>query len=195
LDPGTGLAWNLGAHTLWIGERTRSITGAHVEYFRGLANPVGVKIGPGADPAEITELVRILNPERERGKLMIVTRLGASLVSEELPPLIAAVQTARVPVLWVCDPMHGNTYKSSSGVKTRNVDAILEEYQATRLVHEKARSRLSGVHLEMTADDVTECVGLGVEESDLILNYQSYCDPRLNGRQSLHVAFRLSTGR
>lgn len=191
-DPETGVPFNLSAHTLWIGERTRNLGGAHVEYFRGIANPVGVKVGAGASPHEIAELVKILNPNRERGKLILITRLGAKNVDAELPGLIAAVRETRTPVLWCCDPMHGNTVKSMSGLKTRHVDAIVAELKSTVAVHAEHNSRLGGVHLEMTGADVTECTGGGVSPEHLPLRFETYCDPRLNGSQSLNVAFELA---
>ncbi|NDE17167.1 hypothetical protein EBZ80_19780 [bacterium] len=191
-DPETRVPFNLSAHMLWIGERTRNIGGAHVEYFRGIANPVGVKIGGGAVAAEIAELVRILNPARERGKVVLITRLGAKNVEAELPGLIEAVRGARTPVLWCCDPMHGNTVRSASGLKTRHMRDISRELELTVAIHAGHRSRLGGVHLEMTGSDVTECAGTGVSADQIPLRYETYCDPRLNATQSMELAHQLS---
>lgn len=192
VEPDSGLPFNLSAHTLWIGERTRNLGGAHVEYFRGISNPIGVKIGSGASPQNISQLVTTLNPNRERGKLILVARLGAKNVEAELPGLIEAVRATRTPVLWCCDPMHGNTVKSMTGLKTRHLDAILAEIKSTAAVHAECQSRLGGIHLEMTGADVTECSGGGVAPEHLPLRYETYCDPRLNAAQSLDVAFALS---
>lgn len=192
LDPETGVPFNLSAHMLWIGERTRGIDSAHVEYFRGIANPVGVKIGSGARPDEIAALVKILNPGRERGKLVLITRLGAANVEAQLPALIEAVRATRTPVLWCCDPMHGNTVRSMSGLKTRHMTDIMGELRATVAIHEECRSRLGGVHLEMTGGDVTECAGAGVAPGEIPLRYETYCDPRLNAGQSMQLAHELS---
>lgn len=191
-DPETRVPFNLSAHMLWIGERTRGIGSAHVEYFRGIANPVGVKIGSGAAPEEIAELVKILNPARERGKVVLITRLGVANVESELPELIEAVRKARTPVLWCCDPMHGNTVRSSSGLKTRHMGDIIRELETSVAIHQEHRSRLGGVHLEMTGDNVTECTGAGVTPDQVPARYESYCDPRLNAAQSMELAMQLS---
>ena len=191
-DPETRVSFNLSAHMLWIGERTRGIGGAHVEYFRGIANPVGVKIGAGAVASEIAELVKILNPSRERGKVVLITRLGAGNIEAELPGLIEAVRGTKTPVLWCCDPMHGNTVRSASGLKTRHMRDILSELELAVAIHGEHRSRLGGVHLEMTGADVTECSGAGVAVDQLPLRYETYCDPRLNATQSMELAHQLS---
>ena len=191
-DAETGAHFNLSAHTLWIGDRTRQPGGAHVEFFRGIANPIGLKIGSGADPAVIAQIVRTLNPHRERGKIILVTRLGAGNIERELPDLISAVRATRTPVLWCCDPMHGNTLKSSSGLKTRHFSDIASELEQAVAIHSESQSRLGGIHLEMTGEDVTECVGEDVTADDLHLRYETYCDPRLNGSQSHDLVFRLT---
>ncbi len=191
-DPETGDFFNLSAHTLWVGDRTRQPGGAHIEFFRGIANPVGLKIGTGADPDSIAQIVRTLNPDRERGKIILVTRLGVSNVENELPKLISAVRATRTPVLWCCDPMHGNTVKLPSAIKTRHFTDILSELEMTSAIHTESKSRLGGIHLEITGDDVTECVGQGVSSDHLSLRYETYCDPRLNGTQSHEIIFRLA---
>ncbi|MHC4976134.1 MAG: 3-deoxy-7-phosphoheptulonate synthase class II [Planctomycetota bacterium] len=186
--------YDLSTHLPWIGERTRRIDGAHVEFFRGIANPVGVKLGPGVDPQDAIALARTLNPHNEAGKLLFVVRMGVENVRDKLPALIESVNNAGVRVLWVCDPMHGNTTTTSTGLKTRNFDDIIEEIERSFDAHEEAGTILGGVHFELTGEDVTECVGgaSGVTESDLDRAYQSRCDPRLNYAQSLELALRIA---
>lgn len=186
--------YNLGCHLPWIGERTRDLDGAHIEYFRGIRNPVGVKVGPKATPAEVIALAETLDPDREPGRLMLIHRMGQKNVRAALPNLIDAIaNTGRRPV-WVCDPMHGNTYATSTGIKTRHVDAILEELLESIDAHEAAGSTLGGVHFELTAENVTECVGgaSGVTEQDLDTCYQTRCDPRLNYEQAMEMAFAIA---
>lgn len=189
-----GRPYATSAHLLWIGERTRAIDGAHVEFFRGIENPIGVKLSAQADPAEVVELTRILNPDNDAGRLMLITRLGGAGVREALPRLVDEVQHAGRRVAWMCDPMHGNTTTVANGRKTRPFEAVLAELEAAFDVHRSAGSRLAGVHFELTGDEVTECTGgaLGLGEHDLETNYQSYCDPRLNYAQSMEMAFLIS---
>jgi len=158
-DTGSGRYYNLGAHMLWIGARTRQLDGAHVEYFRGIANPVGVKIDSACTPEELVGLLAALNREDELGRVTLITRLGADRVGQVLPPLIQAARKAGHHPVWSCDPMHGNTVTTADGHKTRDFSVILEEFQRTFHVHRECDSRLAGVHFELTADDVTECVG------------------------------------
>ena len=181
----------LTTHMPWIGERTRALGGAHIEFFRGVANVVGVKLGPKPDPAEVPEASTRLTPTNERGKLFAITRIGAADVERALPPVVEAVHRAGQRVLWMCDPMHGNTRSTSSGLKTRNFDDILQEIERSFAVHRELGTILGGVHFELTGEDVTECVGGGLTEADLDRNYASVCDPRLNYRQSLEMAFRI----
>ncbi len=181
----------LTTHMPWIGERTRQLDGAHVELFRGIRNVVGVKLGPKVTPEEALDLFATLNPENEPGKLVAITRMGARNVERALPPLVEAVHRAGRRVLWVSDPMHGNTITTTSGLKTRDFDDILQEIEASFDVHRAVGSVLGGVHFELTGDDVTECIGGGLTESDLDRNYASVCDPRLNYPQALEMAFRL----
>lgn len=187
--------YNLGAHMLWIGDRTRQIDGAHVEYFRGISNPIGVKVGPSANPTEICRLVEKINPENESGKIVLISRFGHEKVSSELGRYIEAIKENKLNVVWSCDPMHGNGGKTDKGLKTRNFDHILSELEKTFIVHKENNSHLGGVHFELTGENVTECVGgsEGLTEKDLSLNYSTYCDPRLNYSQSLEMAFLLST--
>jgi 3-deoxy-7-phosphoheptulonate synthase len=182
------------AHLLWIGERTRQIDGAHVEFLSGVINPLAVKIGPDATPDDVIVLCERLNTERTPGRLTLITRFGARKVEEHLPPLISAVEAAGHPVVWACDPMHGNTFTSEGGRKTRRFDDILSELRSFFAVHRQAGTWPGGVHVELTGDDVTECLGGAEEifEGDLGDRYTTTCDPRLNARQSLDLAFRVA---
>ena len=186
--------YDLTTHLPWIGERTRALDGAHVEFFRGIRNPVGVKLGPKADPYEVVELVRTLNPTSEPGRVVLIVRMGVEHVGQKLEPLLSVVDKTDSPVLWVCDPMHGNTRSTSSGRKTRSVDDIYSELAQSIDIHQRVGTHMGGVHFELTGEDVTECVGgaAGVTEDDLGQNYSSALDPRLNYAQSLELAFLLS---
>ncbi len=184
--------FDLTTHMPWIGERTRALTGAHVEFFRGVRNTVGVKLGPSADPAEVVELLKTLDPVNEPGKMVLITRMGAGAVEAKLPALLEAVTRAERRVLWVSDPMHGNMIQTSSGLKTRDFDQILREVELSFDVHARTGTRLGGVHFELTGDDVTECIGGGITEADLDKSYLTACDPRLNYRQALEMAFRVA---
>ena len=184
----------LTTHLPWIGERTRNPEGAHVEFCRGLENPIGVKIGPNTAPADLSELLRTLNPDNEPGKIVLITRLGDDQVANVLPPLIRLVAEEGHRVLWMCDPMHGNTEVTTAGRKTRSYDRVLREISEVIKVHRTEGTWFGGVHFELTGDDVTECIGgaAGITESDLDLNYATACDPRLNYRQALEMAFALA---
>ncbi|MFT3775355.1 MAG: 3-deoxy-7-phosphoheptulonate synthase [Minicystis sp.] len=184
--------YDLTTHMPWIGERTRALDGAHVEFFRGIQNTVGVKVGPNASPEEVVELTRALSPADEPGKLIIICRMGAAKVEARLPPIVEAVHRAGRRVLWMCDPMHGNAVTTKTGLKTRDFDAILREVELSFDVHEAVGTQLGGVHFELTGDDVTECVGGGISEADLDKSYLTACDPRLNYRQALEMAFRVA---
>ncbi|WP_394822452.1 3-deoxy-7-phosphoheptulonate synthase class II [Pendulispora albinea] len=186
--------YDLSTHFPWIGERTRALDGAHVEFFRGLKNPVGVKIGPQASPDEVVRLVETLNPTDEPGKMALITRMGSARVGTALPPIIEAVKRSGRRVLWISDPMHGNTVQTSSGFKTRNFDHVLHEVEQTFEMHDALGTNLGGVHFELTGEDVTECLGgaAGITEKDLDRNYASVCDPRLNYRQALEMSFRIA---
>lgn len=186
--------YNLSAHTVWLGNRTRSLDGAHVEYLRGIKNPIGIKIGMPYKTDEILKLIEKLNPERENGKIILISRFGKDGVEEHLPGLIQQVKSEALPVLWSCDPMHGNTFTTGSGVKTRNFDDIIDELRSSFAIHRAEGSYLGAVHLELTGDNVTECVGgaKGLNEEGLNLNYETYCDPRLNYEQSLELAFLIA---
>ncbi len=186
--------YNLGCHLPWIGERTRAVDGAHVEYFRGLRNPVGVKIGPAITPAELLRLLDVLDADREPGDTVLIARIGARQVRQILPGLITAVAESGHRPAWVCDPMHGNTVCTASGRKTRHCEAILDELLASIDIHQSLGSWLAGVHFELTAENVTECVGgaSGVRETDLDTAYHTLCDPRLNYEQAMEIAFAIA---
>ncbi len=179
------------AHFLWVGERTRQLDGAHVEFLSGVINPVGVKLGPSATRDEVLALCERLDPERSPGRLTLITRIGKGKVADTLPPLIEAVRDAGHPVVWVSDPMHGNTFTSENGHKTRRFEDIVAELQEWFAVHRAMGTWPGGVHVELTGDDVTECLGgaEAVVEDDLDQRYTTMCDPRLNARQSLDLAF------
>ena len=190
-----GCGWyNLGTHLPWLGDRTRSLDGAHIEYMRGIRNPIGVKVGPSMTGDELCELARVLNPTNEPGRLILIHRLGQPNIDSHLPQLIEAVQRAGSRVLWICDPMHGNTRSTASGQKTRHFDDVLSELRASIRIHNACDSRLGGVHLELTGENVTECIGgsAGLTEDDLHTAYQTQCDPRLNYEQALEIAFSIA---
>ncbi len=193
-DSLTGDWYDVSAHMLWIGDRTRQLDGAHVEFLRGVKNPLAVKAGPTMDPDELVKLVNTLNPENEAGRLNIIVRMGADKVADGMPKLVQAIEREGQKVVWSCDPMHGNTIKSSNGYKTRPVDAILTEMKEFFQVHKAEGTFAGGVHLEMTGKNVTECIGgsFQVTEEDLSSRYHTHCDPRLNADQSLELAFLIA---
>ena len=186
--------YNLGAHMTWIGDRTRALEGAHVEYCRGIQNPIGLKVGNSMTPAELLELIRVLNPDNQPGRLTLIHRFGLDRIREKLPILTAAVQSSGLNVLWSCDPMHGNTQTTRSGIKTRSFDDIVSEIVSAFQIHRESGTRLSGIHLELTGEDVTECTGGpgNLTETDLSRDYRSTVDPRLNYEQSMEIAFLLA---
>lgn len=186
--------YNLSTHFPWIGNRTRHLDGAHVEYFRGIANPIAVKLGLPITPEEAVALCQTLNPANEPGRLSLITRFGAARVAKELPGIVQAVRQQGHPVLWVCDPMHANTETTRTGIKTRRFEKVLSELEATFQVLGGEGAHLGGVHFELTGENVTECIGgaCGLTESDLSRDYRSPVDPRLNYEQSLEMALRLA---
>lgn len=190
-DSLTGDWYDCSAHMLWIGERTRQLDGAHVEFLSGVGNPVGVKLGPDATPDEAVGLCEALNPAAVPGRLTLISRMGADRVAEGLPPILRAVREAGHPVVWACDPMHGNTFTSGSR-KTRHFDDICLEIEGFFGAHRQVGTWPGGIHLELTGEDVTECLGGGAAVSDLDSRYKTMCDPRLNACQSLDLAFRVS---
>ena len=185
--------YNLSTHMPWIGMRTAFPESAHIEYMRGISNPIGMKVGPGMSTENLMELVDILNPENEPGRLTLITRFGKDNVKTHLPPMIEAVQKANKVVLWISDPMHGNTIKTEEGIKTRPYDYILEELELVMDTHQQMGTHLGGVHFELTGEDVTECTGgaRGLVNADLVRAYKSQVDPRLNAEQSLEMALSI----
>lgn len=194
VDSLTDEPYDCSAHLLWIGDRTRGLNDAHVEFLRGVGNPVGVKLGPTAEPDDVVALCARLNPERRPGRLVLYSRMGATRVGELLPPLLDAVRRSGHPVVWACDPMHGNTFAHASGYKTRHLDDIMAELSGFFDACFAADVWPGGVHVELTGEDVTECLG-GTEEvlgDHLVQRYETMCDPRLNARQSLDLAFQVA---
>ena len=190
----TGLRYDASAHFLWIGERTRALGDAHIEFARGIDNPIGVKLGPSATPAEVLALAEALNPDGLPGRLTFITRMGAARVRDLLPPLVETVRRAGTPVAWICDPMHGNTFEAPGGYKTRRFSDILAEVHGFFEVHRALGTHPGGIHMELTGDNVTECVGGShqIAEHDLHRRYETACDPRLNRSQSLDLAFTVA---
>ncbi len=194
IDSTTGDWYACSAHFLWIGDRTRQPDGAHVEFLRGVKNPIGLKVGPSTAPDELLRLIETLNPEAVPGRLTLISRMGAEKVAAKLPPLVRAVRASGIPVLWLSDPMHGNTITTASRLKTRRFDAILAEVRGFFDIHEAEGTWPGGVHVEMTGQNVTECIGGAhqLTEADLGVRYETFCDPRLNAGQSLELAFLLA---
>ncbi|HIF08432.1 MAG TPA: 3-deoxy-7-phosphoheptulonate synthase class II [Sneathiellales bacterium] len=196
IDSTSGDWYDTSAHMLWVGDRTRQLDHAHVEFLRGIGNPVAAKVGPSTDPDDLIRLIDALNPENEAGKITLICRMGADQVEALLPPLVRKVKQEGRTVVWSCDPMHGNTIKSSSGYKTRPFDAILAEVRRFFRVHQAEGTYAGGIHLEMTGQEVTECTGGAQEIGDQSLGdrYHTHCDPRLNGSQALEMAFLIADG-
>jgi 3-deoxy-7-phosphoheptulonate synthase len=194
-DTETGEWYDCSAHMLWIGDRTRDLNEAHIEYFRGIQNPIGCKVGPSMQPDELLALIDALNPENEEGRLNLIVRMGAGKIAELYPPLLKAVRDAGKNVVWTIDPMHGNVEKSSTGFKTRDFANILSEVEQFFTIHKEMGTIAAGIHLEMTGNDVTECTGstsCAITEEGLASRYHTQCDPRLNASQALELAFMIS---
>jgi len=194
-DSETGEYYDCSAHMLWIGDRTRDLSEAHIEYFKGIKNPIGCKVGPSMGEEELIELIKALNPENEEGRLTLIVRMGASKISEGFPPLLKKVKDSGLNVVWTIDPMHGNVEKSSTGFKTRNFDNILSEVEQFFAIHKEMGTVAAGIHLEMTGNDVTECTGSTsspIDDEGLASRYHTQCDPRLNASQALELSFTLS---
>tara|TARA_B100000795_G_scaffold251888_1_gene221022 strand:+ start:1051 stop:2400 length:1350 start_codon:yes stop_codon:yes gene_type:complete len=194
VDSLTGKYYDCSSHMLWIGERTRSLNEAHIEFMRGIGNPIGVKIGPTTSADDIIKLINKLNPENEAGKLTLISRMGKDKIGNILPNLVRKVDSEGMKVVWSCDPMHGNTFKAQTGYKTRAFDNIMSEVEQFFQIHRSEGTYAGGIHLEMTGQDVTECVGGAqeIKEENLGDRYHTHCDPRLNASQGLELAFRLS---
>ncbi|MDD7804785.1 MAG: 3-deoxy-7-phosphoheptulonate synthase class II [Endozoicomonas sp. (ex Botrylloides leachii)] len=186
--------YDCSGHMLWIGDRTRQINGAHIEFVRGIENPIGLKAGPTLPPDDLLRLIDVINPHNKAGRLSIIVRMGADKIEESLPPLIRAVKKEGHNVLWSCDPMHGNTFKTSTGYKTREVSRILSEVKRFFAIHQAENTYAGGVHFEMTGQNVTECLGGSkvVTEATLGNRYHTHCDPRLNADQALELAFLIA---
>ena len=191
IDSTTGDWYGCSSHFLWIGDRTRQLEGAHVEFLRGVKNPLGMKVGPTQEPDDLLRILDVLNPDNEAGRITLISRMGADKVGARLPPLVRAVEKAGCKVVWLCDPMHGNTISTINKLKTRNFDSILAEVRGFFDVHAAEGSWAGGVHVEMTGQDVTECTGGAhkLTEANLTERYETFCDPRLNAEQSLELAF------
>ena len=194
VDSTSGDWYDTSAHMLWIGDRTRQPDGAHIEFVRGIENPIGMKCGPSLDSDELLKLIDLINPSNEEGRLTLITRYGADNLDDHLPKLIRAVEKEGKKVVWSCDPMHGNTIKASNGYKTRPLDSILTEVKQFIDIHESEGTYAGGVHIEMTGQNVTECLGgtQKISEEDLTDRYHTHCDPRLNANQALDLSFLIS---
>jgi 3-deoxy-7-phosphoheptulonate synthase len=190
----TGDWYDCSAHMVWIGDRTRQLDGAHIEFARGIANPIGCKVGPSVSPDELVALCEVLDPERTPGRLTLVSRMGRDQVRDRLPALLAVVREAGHPVVWACDPMHGNTFTSATGRKTRHFEHVVDEVAGFFEAHRAVGTWPGGIHVELTGEDVTECLGgsVALVDADLDSRYETMCDPRLNARQSLDLAFRVA---
>ena len=194
IDSTTGKWYDVSAHMLWVGDRTRQLDGSHIEFLKGIENPIGIKVGPSTDPEELIKILSVLNPNNESGRVTLICRMGADKINSILPNIIKIVKKEGSNVVWACDPMHGNTIKSNTGYKTRPLKNIFSEIQKFFQIHKSIGTYPGGVHLEMTGQDVTECMG-GLQEitdEDLKNRYHTFCDPRLNASQSLELAFLIS---
>ena len=194
VDSTTGDWYDVSAHMVWIGDRTRQLNGAHVEFCKGISNPIGIKVGPSTDKEELLKVIKILNPKNEKGKIVLIVRMGSKLIEKLLPSILEKIKIANVNVVWSCDPMHANIEKSKSGFKTRNFKNILNEVKSFFKLHKKCGTYAGGIHLEMTGQNVTECIGglQKISDKDLSSRYHTHCDPRLNASQSLELAFTMA---
>ena len=194
IDSTTGDWYDVSAHMVWIGDRTRQLNGAHVEFCKGISNPIGIKVGPTSDKDDLLKVIKTLNPENEKGKIILIVRMGSKLIDNLLPPILEKIKSTNVNVVWSCDPMHANIEKSKSGFKTRNFKNILNEVKSFFKLHKKCGTYAGGIHLEMTGQNVTECIGglQKISDKDLSSRYHTHCDPRLNASQSLELAFTMA---
>ena len=195
IDSTTGDWYNVGAHMLWIGDRTRDLNGAHVEFCSGISNPIGIKVGPTTEHNELVKVINRINPKNEEGKIILIVRMGAGNIEKLYPPIIKAIKKNKLKVVWSCDPMHANTEKAKSGYKTRNFKNILSEVKSFFKVHKSEGTYAGGIHLEMTGQNVTECMGgmQKISDKDLSSRYHTHCDPRLNASQSIELAFLIAS--
>ena len=195
IDSTTGDWYNVGAHMLWIGDRTRGLNGAHVEFCSGISNPIGIKVGPTTKHDELVKVINRINPKNEEGKIVLIVRMGAGNIEKLYPPIIKAIKKNKLKVVWSCDPMHANTEKAKSGYKTRNFKNILSEVKSFFKVHKSEGTYAGGIHLEMTGQNVTECMGgmQKISDKDLSSRYHTHCDPRLNASQSIELAFLIAS--
>ena len=194
VDSTTGEYHDTSAHFVWIGDRTRQIDGGHVEFCRGIENPIGIKCGPTSDPDEIVKICNLINPKNDKGKITLISRFGHDKVEKFLPKLIRKIKKEGIHVVWSCDPMHGNTIKSTTGFKTRPFNNVLKEVKNVFSVHQSEGTFAGGLHIEMTGQNVTECTGGAqkISDQDLSSRYHTHCDPRLNSNQALELAFLIS---
>ena len=195
IDSTTGKWYDVSTHMVWIGDRTRQLNGAHVEFCKGISNPIGIKVGPTAKPAEIVELVKAINPENEKGKIVLIVRMGAKKINQLFPTILKQFKKSNLNVVWSCDPMHANIEKSKSGYKTRNFKNIVSEVKSFFKIHKEVGTYAGGIHLELTGQNVTECIGglQKISDKDLSSRYHTHCDPRLNASQSIELAFLMAT--
>jgi len=195
VDSTTGDWYDVSAHMVWIGDRTRQINGAHVEFCKGISNPIGIKVGPTAKADELTKIIKILNPKNESGKIVLIVRMGAEKIKNFFPPILKKLKKTGLNVVWSCDPMHGNIEKAKSGFKTRNFNNILSEVKSFFQIHKSENTIAGGIHLEMTGQNVTECIGgmQKISDKDLASRYHTHCDPRLNASQSIELAFLIAS--
>ena len=195
IDSTTGNWYDVAAHMVWIGDRTRQLNGAHVEFCKGISNPIGIKVGPTTEIDELMKVIKTLNPENEKGKIVLIIRMGAKLIERKLPKILEKILDSKLNVVWSCDPMHANIEKSKSGYKTRNFKNILSEVKSFFRMHKKIGTIAGGIHLEMTGQNVTECIGglQKISDKDLSNRYRTHCDPRLNASQSLELAFTMAS--
>ena len=191
VDSRTGKAYDTSAHFVWVGERTRDLDSAHIDFVSRISNPVGIKVSAKADPAELLKIIDKVDPQHEAGRVTLITRMGSGTVRDALPAVVEAVTAAGAEVTWICDPMHGNTFESASGYKTRRFDDVVDEVRGFFEVHRALGTVPGGLHVELTGNDVTECLGgtMHIEDADLATRYETLCDPRLNHQQSLELAF------
>ena len=193
-DPLEKKYYDYSGHMIWVGDRTRSINGSHIEFVSGIENPIGIKLGPSIDKYELIDIIKKINPNNEKGKILLITRFGEQSIEQNLPEIIQLVKKYKLNVIWMCDPMHGNTFKNDQGVKTRHFNTIIKEIELFMNIHKKMQSIPGGIHIEFTSENVTECLGgfQNIDNNELLNRYETACDPRLNNQQSLELIFKLN---